>query len=87
LKVLNYIKTLKLLTVLSASSLVHVPTILNFAPSPIKIPLDVHATAGYKQGSLLERPRGITASAKGPSKIPLHTAIASCAKAIVCGAS
>lgn len=36
----KYIKTLKLLAILSASSLVHVQTILNFFPSP-KISLDV----------------------------------------------
>ena len=84
LKVSKYIKTLKLKS-FSTSSLVHVTTILNFAPSPTKIPLDVHATMGYKQGSLLERPSGITSSAKGPTKIPLDTAIASCAKAISMG--
>jgi len=52
---------LKLLAVLSAFSRVYVPTILNFAPFPISIPLDAHATAGYKQESLLEYPSGITA--------------------------
>jgi len=54
-----------------------VPSILNFASSPTKIPLDVHATTGYTQGCLLECPSGITASMKDPTKIPLDTAIAS----------
>src|SRR6218665_139752 len=56
-----------------------------FAPSPTKLPVDVHATTGYKQGSLLERPSGITSSAKGPTNISLDTAIASCTKAISMG--
>ena len=41
------------------------PTIVNFAPSPTRIPLDAHATAGYKQESLLEYLSGISASTKG----------------------
>src|SRR6218665_928982 len=55
--------------------------LLNCTPLPTNIPLDVQATTDYMQGSLLERPSAITASAKDPTKIPLDTAIASCTKA------
>src|SRR6218665_2904898 len=64
LKVEKIKKILKLSAVLSALSRVHVPTILNFAPSPKRITFDSHVTAGYKQESLY--PRGVTARTKGP---------------------
>src|SRR6218665_3393962 len=45
------------------------PSADNFKLFPVhyKIPLDVHVTTGYKQGSLFERPSGVTASAKARS--------------------
>src|SRR6218665_3373304 len=61
LSLVSYIKTLKLLAILSASSLVHVLTILNFAPPHTKIPLGVHAITSCKQGGLLKSPSGVTA--------------------------
>src|SRR6218665_3907966 len=62
------IKILKLSTVLSVLSRVHLPTILNLAPYigyPTRIPLDTQATAYYKQGRLLEYTSEVTAKHEG----------------------